>query len=81
MHTGCCADSTTGRLQVDRALGALSRAALASPEACRVLEQTTTSDVIAAVEESPGRTAFLGKLQANLKKYGQISSDENLVEA
>jgi hypothetical protein len=51
----------------------LSRAALASPEACRILEETAASDVIAGLEESPGGRAFLDQLQAYLKEYGQLS--------
>ena len=60
-------------LEADRALWSLSRAALASPEACRVLEDTAASDVIAALEESAGGRAFLEQLQAYLKEYGQLS--------
>ena len=53
-------------LEVDRALWDLSRAALASPEARRILEETATAGVLAALEESPGGLAFLGELQAYL---------------
>lgn len=60
-------------LEAARALWGLSRAGLACPEACRVLEETATSGVIAALEESPGGRAFLGKVQEFLKEYGQLS--------
>ncbi len=59
-------------LEVDRALWDLSRAALASPEARRILEETATAGVLAALEESPGGLAFLGELQAYLEEYGRI---------
>ena len=55
------------------ALWGLSRAALASPEARLVLEETTTSQVLCAMEESPGGLAFRVELQAFLKEYCQFS--------
>ena len=60
-------------LEAARALWRLSRAALASPGARRILEETATSGVIAALEESPGGRPFLGKVQEFLKEYGQLS--------
>ena len=60
-------------LETGRALWGLSRAALASPEARRALEETAVSDVIRVLEDSPGGRAFLAKFQAYLKEYGQRS--------
>lgn len=60
-------------LESDRALWRLSRAALASPEARRVLEEMAASDLIGALEESSQGRAYLGQLQAYLEEYGQVS--------
>ena len=60
-------------LEAARALWGLSRAALASPEALQVLAENATSEVLDALEQSPGGRAFRGELQAFLKEYGQLS--------
>ena len=60
-------------LEAARALWGLSRAALASPEALQVLEETSTAQVLDALEQTPGGLAFHGELQAFLKEYGQLS--------
>ena len=54
----------------DRALYALSRKALASPEVADILEARAATDVVAALEASEAGRAFAAELRAFLDEYG-----------
>lgn len=58
-------------LEADRVLWQLSRAALARPTVCRVLQESAAADVVRELERSVEGRAFLADLHAYLDEYGQ----------